>query len=147
MTQDSELNDVETDVNIIEDKDLIEFEDARKELFGLNGITEEMVSDWKEKYLDIGWTSFLISGTPHAVVFVYRSITRREWKKDVKPAILQLDDPDDIKEYLCSAFTLYPLEAKDVEYWDSAPAFLPDTLDNLITNVSGAETQTQPMKL
>jgi hypothetical protein len=124
-----------------------DFEESRKALFDLNDISQDQVDAWKAQYKDIGWTSFIMAGKPFAVVFVYRSITRTEWKTTVKPILLQYDDPDTVKEHLCSMTVLHPAEAQDPTFWDSAPALLPDTLEQLIMSVSGAEPQTTPMKL
>jgi|10_taG_2_1085330.scaffolds.fasta_scaffold224229_2 hypothetical protein len=126
-----------------------EMDDARDELFAQNQITPEMVAAWKEQYADVGWTSFIVPGIEHGVIFVYRVIRRNEWKRNIKGHFSQAKvvDPDDQNEYIASYGTLHPQAAHDPLFWADEPALMPDTLSSLIMDVSGGDTLTPAMRL
>lgn len=130
------------------ESDPTDAEVARAELFALNGIDDVAVAQWKSQYGDVGWTSFLIPGVPYAVVFVYRVLTRGEWKKTIRP---RLATPglaqDEANEYVASYATLHPLMAKDPSYWEDKPGLIPDTLATIVLNASGGDPLIPPMRL
>jgi hypothetical protein len=123
-----------------------EFIRQKAELFSLNGITEEMQETWNRLHGSVGWTSFIVPGVNHAVVFVYRAIMRSEWKT-LRTVIAGIEDADDAREKLCSHIVLHPAEASNTSFWKEKPALIPDTLETLIMSASGGEPQTPPMRL
>jgi hypothetical protein len=123
-----------------------EFEELTAKLFALNNITPEMEEQWNQQYGSVGWTSFIIPGVDYAVVFVYRAIMRDEWKI-LRASLATVEDPDQSTETFCSSVLLWPTEATMVTYWATAPAFLPETIQELVMNASGAAPQTPPMRL
>ena len=125
-----------------------DLESARRQLFELNGITDAMMDHWKANFGDVVWTSFLVPGVAHAVIFVYRTITRGEWKRQVRPLIQKPDITQDVaNEIVASYVTLYPVPARETTYWESMPAFIPDSISEFVMNVSGGQPATQPMRL
>ena len=121
---------------------------ARAELFTLNHIDDAMVAQWKSQYGDVGWTSFLLPGVPYAVVFVYRVLTRGEWKKTVRPHLATPGlGQDEANEFVASYATLHPVMAKDPHYWEDKPGLIPDTLATIVLNASGGDTLLPPMRL
>ena len=126
---------------------IAEREQARIQLFEKNGITEEEVSKWKKAYGNIGWVSFVFPGIDYAVVFVYRSLTRKDWKETLRPKLQQFADEDLGKEIFCSYMLLHPKEAKEPEFWETGPAFIPETLETIIMDVSGSQPLTAPSRV
>ena len=120
----------------------------KAELFESNGITPEMENDLRREFGEIGWVCFNDASQATPKVYIFRSLTREEWRNEIKPFINQANvTQEDVNDYVSSYGVVYPFEARDTAYWATKGAVLPDTISEYIMQVSGAQPVTAPVKL